>query len=130
MAEETSHTQIKKETDVTAYYMDVHVPAAITEGLRRRGIDVLTSQEDGTRRLGDEALLRRATELGRILITQDEDLLAIAAHWQADGWEFAGLVFAPQHSAGIGRYVEDLELLAKCCSSVELASRVHHLPLS
>jgi hypothetical protein len=29
-------------------YMDVHVPAAITAGLRRRGVDVLTSQEDGT----------------------------------------------------------------------------------
>jgi hypothetical protein len=27
-------------------YMDVHIPLAITEGLRRRKIDVLTSQED------------------------------------------------------------------------------------
>jgi uncharacterized protein (DUF433 family) len=27
-------------------YMDVHVPAPISESLRRRGIDVLTSQED------------------------------------------------------------------------------------
>ena len=29
--------------------MDVHIPAAITAGLRLRDIDVLTSQEDGTR---------------------------------------------------------------------------------
>jgi hypothetical protein len=29
--------------------MDVHIPSAITEGLRRRGINVLTSQDDGTR---------------------------------------------------------------------------------
>jgi hypothetical protein len=28
-----------------ALYMDVHVSAAITEGLRCRGIDVLTSKE-------------------------------------------------------------------------------------
>ncbi len=28
-----------------ALYMDVHVPSAVTEGLRRRGVDVLTSQE-------------------------------------------------------------------------------------
>ena len=28
-------------------YMDHHVPAAITEGLRSRGIDVLTAFEDG-----------------------------------------------------------------------------------
>ena len=38
-------------------YMDVHIPAAITEGLRRRGIDVLTSQDDGTREAADEVLL-------------------------------------------------------------------------
>jgi hypothetical protein len=59
-------------------YMDVHVPAAITEGLRRRGVDVLTSQADGTRRADDETLLARATELGRTLFSQDED--------KATGW--------------------------------------------
>ena len=47
-----------------SYYMDVHVPIAITEGLRRRGIDVLTSQEDGTREVDDETLLERASESG------------------------------------------------------------------
>ena len=31
-----------------ALYMDVHVPAAITRGLRRRSVEVLTAQEDGT----------------------------------------------------------------------------------
>jgi hypothetical protein len=31
-----------------ALYMDVHIPQSITIQLRRRGIDVLTAQEDGT----------------------------------------------------------------------------------
>jgi predicted nuclease of predicted toxin-antitoxin system len=78
------------------YYMDVHIPAAITAGLRRRGIDVLTSQEDQTRRAADEALLRRATELGRLLFSQDQDLLQLASQWQTKGQTFAGLVFAHQ----------------------------------
>ena len=39
-------------------YFDVHIPSAVLEGLRRRGIDVLTSQTDGTRDVSDEALLR------------------------------------------------------------------------
>ena len=56
-----------------AFYSDVHVPAAITEGLRRRGIDVMTSQQDGTRRVEDLGLVQRATQLGRVLVTQDED---------------------------------------------------------
>jgi hypothetical protein len=42
-------------------YMDVHVPAAITDGLTRRGTDVLTSQEDQSREFDDEKLLDRAT---------------------------------------------------------------------
>jgi hypothetical protein len=110
------------------YYMDVHVPSAITAGLRRRGIDVLTSQDDGTRRAADESLLTRATELGRILVSQDEDLLAIAARWQAAERSFAGAIFASQQGASLGRYIDDLELIAQCCSENELAGTVWHLP--
>ena len=65
-----------------AFYMDVHVPSAVTAGLRHRGVDVVTSQEDRTHESNDEALLERATELGHVLFTQDDDLLAIASHWQ------------------------------------------------
>ena len=62
--------------------MDVHVSAAIPEGLRLRGVDVLTAQEDGRRRLPDPELLDRATALGRVLFTQDDDLLREAAERQ------------------------------------------------
>jgi hypothetical protein len=41
-------------------YMDVHVPFAITAGLRLRGVDVLTAQEDGAAELDDDLLLDRA----------------------------------------------------------------------
>jgi predicted nuclease of predicted toxin-antitoxin system len=66
-------------------YMDEHVPRAITEGLRLRGVDVLTAQEDNRRRASDSELLDRATELGRILFTQDSDLLREAARRQRTG---------------------------------------------
>jgi len=33
-----------------ALYMDVHIPKAITVGLRLRGVEVLTAQEDGRKR--------------------------------------------------------------------------------
>jgi len=73
-------------------YFDVHIPSAVLEGLRRRGIDVLTSQTDGTRDVSDEALLQRATELSRLLFTQDTDFFAIARAWQASEKTFAGIV--------------------------------------
>ena len=34
-------------------YFDVHVPSAIADGLRLRGVDVLRAQEDGTPELND-----------------------------------------------------------------------------
>lgn len=110
-------------------YMDVHVPAAITWGLRRRGIDVLTSQDDGTGRADDELLLERATQLGRILLSQDTDLLAIAQSWQSTGREFGGLFFAHQEGASIGRLIEDIELLVTCAAREELINVVTYLPL-
>jgi len=54
-------------------YMDVQVPAAITRALRRRGVEVLTAQEDGAARWLDPALLDRAAVLGRIVFTRDSD---------------------------------------------------------
>jgi predicted nuclease of predicted toxin-antitoxin system len=55
--------------------MDVHVRRAVTTALRLRSIDVLTAQEDGAAELDDELLLERAAKLGRVLVSQDEDLL-------------------------------------------------------
>jgi hypothetical protein len=112
-----------------AVYMDVHVPLVITEGLRRRGIDVLTSQEDGTAELDDGSLLDRATALGRLLLTQDQDFLRIASDRQGSGIRFVGILFAHQQGASLGRIIEDIELIATCGEPGEFSDRVTYLPL-
>ena len=93
-------------------YMDVQVPLPITRGLRRRGIDVLTAQQDGTARLPDPQLLDRAGALGRILFTQDEDLIVEAVRRQRRTEEFATVVYARQLDLSIGRCIADLEIIA------------------
>ncbi len=110
-------------------YMDVHIPLVITEGLRRREIDVLTSQEDGTAELDDEALLDRATILGRLLFTQDQDFLGLAASRQGSGIAFAGILFVHQQGASIGQIIDDIELIASCGEPDEFSNRVTYLPL-
>src|SRR5206468_3572480 len=69
-------------------YMDHHVPRAITTGLRLRHIDVITAYEDRTHEIADSDLLDRATSLGRVLFTQDDDLLAEATQRQQAGVAF------------------------------------------
>jgi hypothetical protein len=72
--------------------MDVHVRRDITEGLRLRSVDGLTAQEDGAGRLPDPALLDWAMQRGRVLFSQDEDLLAESTRRPRMGTPFAGVV--------------------------------------
>lgn len=97
----------------TKLYMDVHVRRAVTIGLRLRGVDVLTAQEDGAERFDDPRLLARATELGRVLFTQDDDLLQEAGRRQDKGEGFAGVIYSHQLNVTIGQCIEDLELIAE-----------------
>ncbi len=112
-----------------ALYMDVHVPYSVTSALLARDADVLTAQWDDTARWPDPALLDRATALGRVLVSQDEDLLAEAARRQRAGQEFAGLIYAHQQAVTVAKLIEDLELLARVVEPWEMVNRVEFLPL-
>ena len=81
--------------------MDHHVPEAVTLALRRRGIDVITALEDGRERADDEELLNRASQLDRILYTQDQDYLGIADRRRKEGRSFSGIVYAHQQSLSL-----------------------------
>lgn len=94
-------------------YMDVHVPLPITRGLRRRSVDVLTAQEDGAQRLPDPEVLDRATNLRRLLFSQDADLVVEAVRRQRDSVPFATVIYARQLDISIGRCIAALEVLAK-----------------
>src|SRR5215468_4929893 len=110
-------------------YMDAHVRRAVTQGLRLRGVDVVTAQEDGTDDWDDDVLLARATELGRVLFTQDDDLLREAKLRQVSGQTFAGVVYGHQLDVTIGQCVEDLELIAKATEPEEWVNHTAWLPL-
>lgn len=114
---------------ILAFYMDHHVPAAVTEGLRRRGIDVLTAAEDFANLYEDADLLARATSLGRVLYSQDKDLLRITTEWQRIRREFAGLAYGHQMEVSIGQAIEDLEIIVRASSDDEMKNRVEFLPL-
>lgn len=111
-----------------AFYMDHHVPPPITVALRIREVDVTTTLEDGTSEIDDPALLDRA-ELGRVLFTQDDDLLAEASRRQEAGIPFEGVIYAHQLYVSIGTCINDLEIIAKTGEVGELRNLVVYLPL-
>jgi predicted nuclease of predicted toxin-antitoxin system len=110
-------------------YMDVHVRRAVTTGLRLRGVDVLTAQEDNAGELDDSRLLERATKLERVLFTQDDDLLREAARRQQTGGRFTGIIYGHQLNITIGQCIDDLELIAQATESASWENQVVYLPL-
>ena len=109
--------------------MDQNVPRAITIGLRLRGIDVVTAFEDDNSEMIDSELLDRAGEMGRVLFTQDDDLLSEAARRHMEGILFHGVIYAHQLRVSIGACINDLELIAKVADPDDLINSVLFLPL-
>lgn len=112
-----------------SYYTDHNVPRSITVGLRMRNIDVLTALEDGMAHADDDALLERASQLQRVLFTQDDDLLKVAAKRQGEDVMFGGVIYAHQLRISVGDCIRDLDLIAQAGELEDVVNRVHFLPL-
>jgi hypothetical protein len=111
-----------------ALYMDVHIPQAITDQLRRRGVDVLTAFDDEAQELPDDQLLLKVTQLNRVLFTQDIRFRVLAETWQVEEKPFTWLIFGHQLGGTIGQFVRDLELIAKASEPDEWINTVEYLP--
>jgi hypothetical protein len=73
--------------------------------------------------------LDRASELGRVLFTQDDDSLTEATHRQQRGLLFGGVIYAHQLRISVGDCVRNLGLLAKVGEPADVTGRTLFLPL-
>ena len=104
------------------FYLDENVPKAVAEGLRRRGVDVLTVQEAGNSGLSDHTQLTFALTEVRVLVTVDSDFLQLAH----EGVSHAGIAYAnPRRS--IGEIIGALRLISDVLSPDDMANHVEYL---
>src|SRR5690349_9743411 len=104
------------------FYLDENVPRAVAEGLRRRGVDVLTVQEVGNSGLSDREQLTFAFTEAHVLVTMDSDFLKFAI----EGVPHAGIAYAnPRRS--IGEIVGALRLISDVLTSHDMANHVEYL---
>ncbi len=104
------------------FYTDEHVPRAVIEGLRYHGVDVLGTPEAGMMGRTDEEHLAFAHREGRVLYTQDDDLLALAAA----GVPHAGIAYLRQ-GASIGKAVRGLLVIHRGLNAEKTQGRVEFL---
>jgi predicted nuclease of predicted toxin-antitoxin system len=80
--------------DRVKFYMDEHIAKSVTEGLRRRGVDVVTAQEANMHSAADDKHLALAASQGRVIFSQDADFLRL----HAAGVPHHGIVYVPQQT--------------------------------
>ena len=104
------------------FYLDEHIHSAVAEGLRRRGVNVLTVQEAGNTGLSDREQLAIALSEERVMVTMDSDFLTLAV----EGVSHAGIGYANPRRT-IGELISALMLLYGVLTSGEMADHVEYL---
>lgn len=110
-----------------AGYADVHVPFPIVQGLRRRGMDVVTAQERGQQRADDDVLLTAAFGERRVMLSCDQDFLRLAALLSQQGTSFAPIYFWPQQNRLNGEMIRRILREASNDDYDKACSRVVYL---
>jgi predicted nuclease of predicted toxin-antitoxin system len=102
------------------FHLDEHVDPAIALGLARRGIDVTTTNQAGLAGATDEGHLAFVLKEGRVIFSQDDDFLKLAA----SGASHCGVIYNKQGSKTIGQIIEFLEMIDACMSEAEMRQHV------
>jgi predicted nuclease of predicted toxin-antitoxin system len=110
-------------TDAIRFFADQHFPGPVVQGLRHRGVDVLTAQEAGRCQLTDPEQLAFAASEGRVVLTFDSDFLAL----HQAGITHAGIAWCPATKYSIGDLIRVLVLLHGVLSAAEMQNHLEHL---
>ena len=117
-------TRLNKVFDI---YADECVDARVIDQLRRRGIDIITAADLGLLGVDDQTHLSRAIELGRVLLSGDQDFLALAKEWLDAGRAFPGLVFITP-LARLGDVVRGVVLCAEVLDPADMTDWIEWVP--
>lgn len=105
------------------FYLDEHIPRGVVEGLRRRGVDVLTVPEAGRSGDSDEKQLAFAARERRVLVTFDDDFLRL----DATGVPHRGIVFSQPGRHTVGELIESLMLIANVIEPNEMKNHIEFI---
>lgn len=104
------------------FYLDESVNIALVNGLRRRGVDVVSAKEAGNLGLSDEEQLAYAGDNGYVIVTHDADFLSMAMDSV-----HKGIAYAHKQKYTIGELIRQLKLLWEIAEQKDMANHVEFL---
>ena len=100
----------------------------LVNGLRARGIDVLTVGDVARTKLEDGEQLEFATSQGRVLYSfNTSDFYQLHTAWLTEGKAHSGIVFGAQQRYAIGEQIRRLLKLMRIRSAEEMIGNVEFL---
>jgi hypothetical protein len=109
-----------------AFFTDEDVYAAVAVGLRKAGLDAISTPEAGRLGESDESQLAFAAGAGRVLLTFNvAHFAALHAGWLSKGAHHAGIVVSSQRP--IGDMLRRLMHLARTLDANALNDRLEFL---
>lgn len=104
------------------FLLDEHMPRAIADGLRRRGVHVSTISEAGLRSAGDDEILVWAATHRYVVVTSDADFIRL--HRQVD---HDGIVWCNARGRSVRRVIEYLVLMSEIIDPDEMRGTVEYI---
>jgi predicted nuclease of predicted toxin-antitoxin system len=92
---------------------------AIVEGLKRRGVNIVSAKDLGTLGLTDEEQLAVAFEHQAVIFTCDADFLRMAL-----SRPHLGIIYVHQQKLSIGECIRRLKIVAAMKSAQEMCNQV------
>ena len=105
------------------FHLNENISLVVANSLRRRGINVTTTPEEGLIAVADEVQLAFARSQGRVMFTQDADFLRL----RQAGADHVGIVYCIQGSRSIGEIIRGLVLIWELLESADMVRCVEFI---
>jgi hypothetical protein len=109
--------------DAIRFYLDENTHGGLAAALRARGIDAISVREVGRLGLPDPDQLAFAASEGRVLVTHDQDYLAL----HATGVPHAGIAWCHPDAYAVGQLIDALVLVHGAMTPDEMLNHVEYL---
>ena len=101
---------------------------AVVDGLRGRGVDLMTVVDSGMNGLADSHQLKFAAQIGRAIYSLNVgDFCQLHHEWLAQGQSHAGIILVPRQRYSTGEKVRRLLELIDAMSAEEICNTVEFL---